>query len=97
MQVTPGGKFQMNDLALVLAVALLPGVGNIAGGLLAESLRAPPWIIRAALHAAAGIAIAVVSVELMPRILEETPVWFMVTGFLAGAGLSVLLARSLRY
>jgi zinc transporter, ZIP family len=62
----------MNDsisgLLGILATALLPASGNVIGGLLAESMRTPRWLIGAALHAAAGIAIAVVSIDLMPQI-----------------------------
>jgi hypothetical protein len=42
----------MNDFVRVLAISLLPAVGNILGALVAESVRAPPWIIGAALHGA---------------------------------------------
>ena len=64
----------------VLALALLPAGGNIIGSLLAESVHPPKWLVGAALHAAAGIAIALVSIDLMPRILAETAVWVMRAG-----------------
>jgi ZIP family zinc transporter len=86
----------MNDFLLVLVVSLLPASGNIIGGLLAESLRTPPWVIGAALHAAVGVAIAVISVDLMPRILHATPIWLIATAFFFGAVFSVLLAYSLK-
>jgi ZIP family zinc transporter len=58
--------------------------------------RAPKWVVGAALHAAAGVAIAVVSVDLMPRIIESTPVWVAVIAFLGGAGFSVVLAEGVK-
>src|SRR5688572_18071359 len=86
----------MDDFLLVLAVSLLPAGGNIIGGFLAESLRTPPWVIGAALHAAVGVAIAVISVDLMPCILEATPVWLIATAFFCGAAFSFLLAYALK-
>jgi len=77
---------------MVLAIALLPTAGTIIGTLVAETARAPKWVVGSALHGAAGIAIAVVSVNLMPRILEGTPIWLAVAAFLAGAACSVLFA-----
>ena len=38
-------------------------------------------------------AIALVSIDLMPRILDNTPVWLAVVFFLAGAAISVLIAH----
>jgi len=84
----------MNDFLLVLLISLLPASGNIIGGFLAESVRTPPWVIGAALHTAVGVAIAVISVELMPRILDTTPGWLIATAFFCGAAFSVLLAYS---
>lgn len=83
----------MPEFFTVLAFALLPAGGIIAGSLLAESLRSPKWLIGASLHATAGIAIALVSIDLMPRILETTPIWLILIAFLAGAFASVMLAR----
>lgn len=81
----------MEQLTL-LAYAFLPAAGVIMGGLLAESVRSPKWAVGAALHAAAGIAIALICIDLMPRILETTPVWLMVLAFLIGGLVSICLA-----
>jgi zinc transporter, ZIP family len=89
-------ELPLPEIAFVLLVALLPAVGNMAGVLLAESLRAPQWLIGASLHAAAGIAIAVVSIELMPRILQTTPMWVAITAFLGGALISIAVAHAVR-
>lgn len=85
------------DLFLLLAAALLPVVGNIVGGLVAESARPPQWVVGVALHAAAGIAIAVVSADLMPRILENVPTWLAVLAFVLGASFSLLLLKGVRF
>lgn len=84
----------MNGFLSVLALALLPAGGNLLGALVAELARAPRWIIGAALHAAAGVAVALVSVDLMPRILDGAPTWAWLTGFAAGALLSFFLSRA---
>lgn len=86
----------MSDFTIVLTLALLPVGGNLFGTLLAESVRAPRWIVGAALHAAAGIAIAVVSIDLMPRILPSTPTWVLISAFLAGAAVALSLALLVR-
>ena len=59
----------------VMALALLPAIGNFGGGLLAEYLRTTRRTLSLALHAAAGIVIAVVAIELMPEALGGAPPW----------------------
>jgi ZIP family zinc transporter len=86
----------MPDFTTILLLALLPIGGNLVGTLLAESVRTPRWIVGAALHAAAGIAIAVVSIDLMPRILPSTPTWVLISAFLAGAAVALSLALLVR-
>lgn len=83
----------MPNFLSVLAIALLPVGGNVIGSIVAELARAPRWVIGAALHAAAGVAIALVSVDLMPRVLDTTPVWLIVALFALGAAFSVLLVK----
>lgn len=83
----------MTNLSNVLLYALLPFVGNVIGVALAESLRAPRWVTGAALHAAAGIAIALVSVDLLPRVLDRLSMSIIAAGFLIGAVISVAVAQ----
>jgi len=83
----------MANLSNVLLYALLPFVGNVIGVALAESLKAPRWVTGAALHAAAGIAIALVSVDLLPRVLDRLPMSIIAAGFLIGAVASVAMAH----
>lgn len=78
----------------VLALALLPAVGNFAGGVVAEMVRVTPRALNLALHAAAGILIAVVGVEIMPEALRDTPAWIVVMAFLLGGGTSVLIGNA---
>lgn len=86
----------MSGFLTVLALALLPAGGNVVGSLLAEMVKTPAWLIGAALHAAAGIAIAVVSIELTPRIIGELPPWLLVAAFLLGAAFSVGVVRGVK-
>lgn len=83
----------MWDFVIVLALAVLPAAGKTLGSLLAEGVHTPKWLVGAALHAAAGIAIALVSIDLMPRILEAISIELMIVAFLCGASLSVLLVQ----
>ena len=87
----------MQDFLPILALALLPVVGNVIGTAIAELSRLPRWVIGAALHAAAGVAVALVSVDLMPRILGTTPTWLLVILFAAGAVISFGFAKVARW
>lgn len=78
----------------VLALGLLPVLGNLLGTTAAELSRTPRWVIGAALHAAAGVAVALVSVDLMPRVLQSTETWLFLIMFLLGAAFAYLLAQA---
>lgn len=80
-----------------MLVALLPVAGSVTGATLAELWRTPKWVVGAALHAAVGVAVGLVSVELMPRALDSTPTWLIALLFGAGAGLSVLISLAVRW
>jgi hypothetical protein len=57
----------MPELSTVLVLALLPGVGVAAGGLLAEvAPRSKAWL-NWSLHAAAGIVIAIAASRCSPQ------------------------------
>jgi ZIP family zinc transporter len=85
------------NLATLLGLALLPAGGMLCGALAAEWWRLPRHAIGAVLHAAAGVAVAVVSVELMPQILAEVAPWQLVAGFALGAAASVVMAKAVRH
>ena len=78
-------------LLSILALALLPAAGNFGGGLLAEWLRPSQSAVNRALHAAAGIILAVIAVEVMPEALKAAPAWTLALSFLAGGGLYLLV------
>jgi ZIP family zinc transporter len=78
----------------VLLLALLPGLGNFAGGLLAEFKGASPRWRNHALHAASGLLIAIVAVELFPRALDGLAPWWIAAAFAAG-GLAYLALEAL--
>ena len=75
----------MDGYLLVLALIALPIVGNWLGGGLAELLPVSERTLSLALHAAAGIVIAVVGLELMPEALEASPAWVPIVAFTLGA------------
>ena len=81
------------SLGSVLLLALLPGLGNLIGGMLALWSRPTARFVGVALHAAAGIAIAVISLELMPRAIEDGETPALIVALLGGAMASILIAE----
>ena len=86
-----------SDLLSLLGLALLPALGMLFGALGGEIWKLSRRALGAVLHAAAGVAAAVVSVELMPHILDDITPWLLVLGFAIGAAASVLLVRGVRW
>jgi ZIP family zinc transporter len=83
----------INEWLWVLTLALMPVAGNFTGGLLAEYFTISPRTLSLALHLAAGIVLAVVSVELIPEALANGPAWMMVLAF-AGGGVFFIVIDS---
>lgn len=81
----------MSGVWTVLLLALLPGAGNLLGGLLAELRRPSPRLLNHALHAASGIVLAIVAVELLPAALAILGGGWIGLAFLCGGGAYVLL------
>lgn len=81
----------MDGIWYVLLLSLLPGVGNFTGGMIAEFLKTTPRLLNLALHAASGIVIAIVSVELIPEALGALPAWWLAIAFATGGGAYVLM------
>ncbi len=79
----------MDGYLTVLGLAALPAFGNVAGGMLAEIRPPSPRMLNYALHAAAGIVLAVVSVELVPRSLAGLSGWLVAAAFGVGGILYV--------
>lgn len=82
-----------SDIFHLIGLALLPASGMLLGALVAEWWRLSQHAIGALLHAAVGVAAAVVSVELMPRILQDIAPWQLAVAFLLGAAASVAMVR----
>lgn len=85
----------MTDYLYVLGLALMPAFGNFAGGVLAELVPTSGKTLSHALHAAAGILLAVVGIELMPEALAGAPPWIVVAGFCLGGAFYVFLEWAL--
>ena len=83
---------QSDGLLVLLGLALLPAVANFAGGLLAEPFRISDRTLNRVLHAAAGIVVAVVAVEIMPTSLEAASGYVAALAFAIG-GLAYLGLR----
>ena len=83
----------MQGFLYVLMLAMLPAIGNFVGGVLAEFVDASKKVLSLALHAASGILIAVVGVELMPQVLKASLPWVVVLAFVAGGGFALLLDK----
>jgi len=84
----------VNEVAAALAFALLPVAGNLSGGLVAEAVAVNEATLSYALHAATGVVLAVVGLELMPEALAVGAAWVPIISFVAG-GLVFLAADSL--
>ncbi len=74
----------MSDYLLAVALAALPAIVNFAGGLVAEFTDVSERVLSLALHAALGILIAVIGLELMPEALAVERPWVPVLAFVAG-------------
>lgn len=85
-----------SSLLFVLLLALLPGAGNFAGGLIAEFFKPTPRLLSGALHAASGIVIAVVAIELVPNALEALAGGWLALAFVAGGVAYTLIERGLK-
>lgn len=75
----------------VLSLALLPAAGTFSGGLLAEWWPPSKRMLNRALHAASGIILAVVAVEVMPEALGAAPAWVLALAFMAGGSAYLLV------
>lgn len=80
-----------SEIWKVLGLALLPALGNFGGGVLAEWLKPSRKTLNRALHAAAGIILAVIAVEVMPEALQKASAWLLALAFACGGGAYLLL------
>lgn len=87
----------MSRFLIVLGLAMLPALANFLGGVLAEVFDVSNRILSLALHLAAGIVLAVVGLELMPRALEAHLPWVPLLAFVGGGAVFVGLDHALGY
>ena len=83
----------MPELLQILLLALLPAVGNFAGGLLAEFIKTTRETLSLALHVSSGIILGVIAMELAPRVFEGLPAWVAGLAFLGGSCAYLLLEQ----
>lgn len=74
----------MISLGEALLIALIPAAGNIAGGVVAEWRPLGPRPLSYALHAAVGIVLAVVGIELAADAIDTRTPWIPIVAFVAG-------------
>ncbi|ACK69754.1 zinc/iron permease [Gloeothece citriformis PCC 7424] len=87
----------MKEYFIALLLSALPAVGSIIGGWLAEPIPPSNRNLSLALHLAAGIALAVIGVELMPQILDADPPWIVILSFVLGGGFFVLTRQLIHW
>lgn len=74
----------MREYLMALLFAALPFLGNFAGGALAERLDVSGRTLNLVLHAAAGVVLGMVAVEIMPRALDVKTPWLPIVAFALG-------------
>jgi ZIP family zinc transporter len=87
----------MDSGLVVLGLAMLPALGNFSGGLIAEWLPPSQKTLNYALHAATGIILGVVAVEVMPAALRSAPIWLLAAAFMAGGGAYLLMEAGVKH
>ena len=76
----------LTEFLFVLVLSALPVISNFIGATIAEALPLSKQTLGLALHAAAGVLLAIVSTELIPRVLIAKPAWVTILAlFLGGA------------
>jgi ZIP family zinc transporter len=86
----------MDAFLSALALSMLPAAGYVIGGLIAETVTIHEKTISFALHVAAGAMLAVVSVDLMPQVLQAQPAWVVIMAFVLGGVFFAAMDSGLR-
>lgn len=84
----------MGEFWTVLLLSTLPGAGNFAGGMFAEFRGVSARMRNFALHAASGILIGIIAVELLPEALGKLAGWWIAAA-VAGGGVAYVLVEAL--
>jgi zinc transporter, ZIP family len=74
----------MQEFLFTLTLSALPVVSNFVGAMIAETLPSSKQTLGLALHAAAGVLLAIASTELIPRVLITKPVWTTILALFLG-------------
>lgn len=76
----------MPEFLFALTLSALPVISNFIGAMIAEALPLSKQTLGLALHAAAGVLLAIASTELIPKVVIAKPVWTTILSlFLGGA------------
>lgn len=86
----------MNPYLSTLALSAMPAIGSYLGGLLSEFIPPSKGNLSLTLHAAAGIILSVVGVEIMPQMLAADPPWLIFLAFVVGGGFFILMRRGIK-
>jgi len=86
----------MSSVWSVLPLSLLPGAGNFLGAMAAEVRKPSPRFLNWALHAASGIVIAIVAVELMPNALDKLAGWWVALAFALGGMAYIVIEATVK-
>lgn len=81
----------MTEILKVLLFAAMPALGNFAGGALVEFVDVSRRTLSLALHAAAGVVLALVGIELMPDALASKAPWVPIAAFVGGGLFFILM------
>ncbi len=79
----------------VLLLSLLSAFGNFIGGIVAELVTVSDKFLNRALHAASGIVVAVVAIEILPETLAAAPAVLAVIALCLGGVAYILLDQGL--
>lgn len=89
----------MDGYHIALILASLPAIGYVIGGLLAETVDITQRTLSLSLHAAAGVVLSMVAVELLPEALKADPTfaWVIIIAFMLGGAFFVAMDRALKF
>jgi ZIP family zinc transporter len=79
----------MPEFLFAIALSALPVVSNFLGAMIAEALPLSKQTLGLALHAAAGVLLAIASTELLPRVVVAKPVWATILALFVGGAFFV--------